>query len=167
MHQIYIPIWFYFNDEGATGEAEADDIYIPIWFYFNVSRVQKNRKLVRIYIPIWFYFNKFVLLQSLVPFQFTFQYGSTSILPALGVISPLLYLHSNMVLLQFSRVPYLSVFISIYIPIWFYFNPDVIWYVSPGTTFTFQYGSTSIMIFRQRRNCCIIYIPIWFYFNEA
>ena len=122
MHQIYIPIWFYFNDEGATGEAEADDIYIPIWFYFNVSRVQKNRKLVRIYIPIWFYFNKFVLLQSLVPFQFTFQYGSTSILPALGVISPLLYLHSNMVLLQFSRVPYLSVFISIYIPIWFYFN---------------------------------------------
>ena len=98
--EIYIPIWFYFNDEGATGEAEADDIYIPIWFYFNVSRVQKNRKLVRIYIPIWFYFNKFVLLQSLVPFQFTFQYGSTSILPALGVISPLLYLHSNMVLLQ-------------------------------------------------------------------
>ena len=100
---------------------------------------------------------------------FTFQYGSTfNFLLCMCFVS-------------------LSKFL--YIPIWFYFNPNAIMHPSRIFIFTFQYGSTfkfnaqigrnksNYFTFqygstfnsdpgRSRRQHNRLYIPIWFYFNS-
>ena len=38
---IYIPIWFYFNELFLSSGRYTQDIYIPIWFYFNLSHQYK------------------------------------------------------------------------------------------------------------------------------
>ena len=53
-------------------------IYIPIWFYFNDQFLSHRQHLFVIYIPIWFYFNSPIPTDSHPIRRFTFQYGSTS-----------------------------------------------------------------------------------------
>ena len=35
---IYIPIWFYFNEDTFDTYLDKRVIYIPIWFYFNLKK---------------------------------------------------------------------------------------------------------------------------------
>ena len=77
---IYIPIWFYFNPT-VLGDF---DTFIDL--HSNMVLLQSSPSwiviiLLLIYIPIWFYFNQGAITQSAVLSRFTFQYGSTSILP--------------------------------------------------------------------------------------
>ena len=39
---IYIPIWFYFNEQAKLDFSPLNLIYIPIWFYFNVQTVSSR-----------------------------------------------------------------------------------------------------------------------------
>ena len=55
----------------------------------------------------------------------------------------------------------------IYIPIWFYFNESDFTTVEATSKFTFQYGSTLILLINIISYFYFgIYIPIWFYFNK-
>ena len=123
----------------------AFEIYIPIWFYFNSTSAVRSIFKVLIYIPIWFYFNT---------------------TRRLNILS-WRHLHSNMVLLQSTADHHHQTLFFIYIPIWFYFNIDFFNSCFFLTSFTFQYGSTSIKLACRRNNVFSgIYIPIWFYFNS-
>ena len=77
--------------------------------------------------------------------------------------------------------------LTLYIPIWFYFNGDTIKSIAKAQLFAFQYGSTlitwpfpktvvaviftfqygSTLICKKCNNAIpyLLYIPIWFYFN--
>ena len=124
----------------------AFEIYIPIWFYFNSTSAVRSIFKVLIYIPIWFYFNT---------------------TRRLNILS-WRHLHSNMVLLQSTADHHHQTLFFIYIPIWFYFNIDFFNSCFFLTSFTFQYGSTSIKLACRRNNVFSgIYIPIWFYFNSS
>ena len=124
--------------------------------------------MIQIYIPIWFYFNLCRIKRFLRRVLFTFQYGSTSIVPDPFFLGSLHHLHSNMVLLQFKHFTKVLISIRIYIPIWFYFN-----------IFRFDFTQFRIFIYIPiwfYFNCCLaytlqyclyIYIPIWFYFNQS
>ena len=98
-----------------------------------------------IYIPIWFYFNidKFEIscrkCDIYIPIWFYFNFSC---------YTSCLYI------------------VNIYIPIWFYFNKVVYYESVEVEKFTFQYGSTLIILFNiSIFNYIFIYIPIWFYFN--
>ena len=121
---IYIPIWFYFNLRHTSGSSNHFHIYIPIWFYFNGFRTAEVKDIWQIYIPIWFYFNWFCV----------------------SLICSSIYLHSNMVLLQWSNSGSIVPCKCIYIPIWFYFNDLFCSSHARNSQFTFQYGSTSMML---------------------
>ena len=78
--------------------------------------------------------------------------------------------------------------LTLYIPIWFYFNGDTIKSIAKAQLFAFQYGSTlitwpfpktvvaviftfqygSTLICKKCNNAIpyLLYIPIWFYFNK-
>ena len=54
-------------------------LYIPIWFYFNQLQLDYQMVRIHLYIPIWFYFNVEMQESTKMTYSFTFQYGSTLI----------------------------------------------------------------------------------------
>ena len=95
---LYIPIWFYSNDNGVIVFDKPYNLYIPIWFYSNWvkalishpvhSSLHSNLVLFKfytciflafpviLYIPIWFYSNLSIISVLDGANLFTFQSGS-------------------------------------------------------------------------------------------
>ena len=64
----------------SSDSNTPDIIYIPIWFYSNENG-NENISIIggNIYIPIWFYSNLPGIVISEISLSFTFQYGSIQI----------------------------------------------------------------------------------------
>ena len=103
----------------------AKGIYIPICFYFNALNLIFPDLRALIYIPICFYFNHEGSNDLIMKYVFTFQYVSILIMikEALQYIVGLFTFQYVSILIR-SGLYYFSVFINIYIPICFYFNPS-------------------------------------------
>ena len=146
LHLIYIPIWFYFNKSiklyifGYITDLHSNMVLLQ-WF---LSSLCNNFGFI--YIPIWFYFNSVVYRTYLFLSQFTFQYGSTSMIVGIG--SWMLW--------------------PIYIPIWFYFNPIIVFSLIINNKIYIPIWFYFNGILPEHTDIFVgIYIPIWFYFNEA
>ena len=95
---IYIPLWFYSNDNAASSGCHPDSFtfhygsilmpysssqYLPIQlftFHYGSILILWDRYInipsVYIYIPLWFYSNISMQLKVFSPMKFTFHYGS-------------------------------------------------------------------------------------------
>ena len=143
---IYIPLWFYSNDNAASSGCHPDSFtfhygsilmpysssqYLPIQlftFHYGSILILWDRYInipsVYIYIPLWFYSNISMQLKVFSPMKFTFHYGS--------------------ILIFFSSSHFLSY--PIYIPLWFYSNEQGLKVQGDIIAFTFHYGSILILI---------------------
>ena len=54
---LYIPIWFYSNEQETKSQIASRQLYIPIWFYSNDKQAKRFYNSKELYIPIWFYSN--------------------------------------------------------------------------------------------------------------
>ena len=101
IQQLYIPIWFYSNENSAAVSYKSCRLYIPIWFYSNDHLSHFLFDIYRLYIPIWFYSNKSGVRKQ-IPWKnaFTFQSGSIQILWDLAPLLSSHSLHSNLVLFK-------------------------------------------------------------------
>ena len=123
---------------------------------------------IEIYIPIWFYFNFTAFLILSISSLFTFQYGSTSIKCCFPD-----FVHLTIFTFQYGSTSMRFVVLSarcirIYIPIWFYFNYDLLRIRNKVLT----YLHSNMVLLQWTCSSCMeaqicIYIPIWFYFNLA
>ena len=144
----------------------------------------------QLYIPIWFYSNKLTVLVFLVAVNFTFQSGSIQMVkreiqvclvqcftfqsgsiqigdntdaksPVISLHSNLVLfkcrsrrcagttgipLHSNLVLFKFCPGADFIIQVSLYIPIWFYSNEASTIFIFLKSSFTFQSGSIQMTI---------------------
>ena len=120
---IYIPICFYFNLEGDSEYSRGGDIYIPICFYFNA-------------------YADYITTETT---QFTFQYVSILIsMEGSKEHGRNKFTFQYVSILMLIQIFSFFFFLSIYIPICFYFNTLAVLSFSPSRA---------------------IYIPICFYFN--
>ena len=89
--KLYIPIWFYSNDDATEEEIDKLALYIPIWFYSNLPVVadftraylplhsnlvlfkyrwqRKSMLKMLLYIPIWFYSNPSISYHLFIPLE--------------------------------------------------------------------------------------------------
>ena len=95
---------------------------------------------------------------------FTFHYASTLSSRASFIIFSIYYLHSTMLLLYLSDIPGKNGYLSIYIPLCFYFIESS----GPCDIHRTYLHSTMLLLYRRTASCTVfrflIYIPLCFYF---
>ena len=121
---LYIPIWFYFND--------IDHSYTPAC---NTFTFQYGSTLMYL-----------CQLRQKTPVIFKFQYGSTLIMNRQEVEEMKKLYIPIWFYFNTGHPQDTVVILLLYIPIWFYFNPMNLQTFAEGGTFTFQYGSTLIIV---------------------
>ena len=97
---LYIPIWFYSNKFSVSVFYKVEVLYIPIWFYSNICHRLIMHMVSHLYIPIWFYSNTDIEDKEYNELIFTFQSGSIQMGDKITII----------------------INFFLYIPIWFYSN---------------------------------------------
>ena len=142
--QLYIPIWFYSNENLESDETDIHALHSNlVLFKYDPMRVNDDTT-GKLYIPIWFYSNVLPSALYVLPHCFTFQSGSIQIYQPYCLLFASNSLHSNLVLFKcyFALIVcYFDIFTfqsgSIQISFLRFLNPTPI-------TFTFQSGSIQI-----------------------
>ena len=166
--KLYIPLWFYSNDDYIHRNTAFESLYIPLWFYSNADPTAERSWTDHLYIPLWFYSNNHANAWDDNRHNFTFHYGSIQIrikriinwikitLHSTMVLfksQPVIQnnhlkkaLHSTMVLFKSdTRSPW-HVHKRLYIPLWFYSNCRDANIDIAACGFTFHYGSIQMQV---------------------